>query len=69
MEIVMGCEVATVYVLDAAGYEVVTFDNVKVNGNSGLCAQTGIGADTGVGSGFDLVVDPYDNRGVAELRF
>jgi Ca2+-binding RTX toxin-like protein len=41
MEISLSCDTATVYVLDSAGYEVVTFENVKFKGDSGLCGNAG----------------------------
>lgn len=41
MEISLSCDSATVYVLDAQGYEVVAFHNVKVKGDTGLCANGG----------------------------
>ena len=38
MEIILGCNTATVSVLDSTDYsEVVTFDNINVMGNTGLC--------------------------------
>ena len=37
MEVALTCKTATVYVLDSEGYEVVSFDNVAVAGNTGLC--------------------------------
>jgi hypothetical protein len=38
MEISMGCSSATVSVLDSGFGEVVTFENVPVIGNTGLCS-------------------------------
>jgi hypothetical protein len=39
MEISLSCDSATVHVLDSAGYEVVSFPNVKIKGDSGLCGS------------------------------
>ena len=44
MEIAMECGSATVFILDSAGYEVITFDNVKVAGAVNNC--TGGGSTT-----------------------
>lgn len=41
MEISLACDSATVYVMDSAGYEVVTFENVKFKGDAGLCGNGG----------------------------
>lgn len=41
MAINLSCNSATVYVMDSAGYEVVSFPNVKVKGDSGLCGDSG----------------------------
>ena len=41
MEITLSCNSATVYVMDSAGYEVVSFPNVKVKGDSGQCGDSG----------------------------
>jgi hypothetical protein len=43
MEIVMECGAATVFILDSAGYEVITFDDVKVKGAVNTCATGGTG--------------------------
>ncbi len=37
MEIILGCQTASVSVLGTNYAEVVSFDNVKVMGNTGLC--------------------------------
>ncbi|MEE4175455.1 MAG: hypothetical protein V2I57_14480, partial [Xanthomonadales bacterium] len=37
MEITMSCGYADVYVLDSAGYEVITFNDVKVKGAASNC--------------------------------
>jgi hypothetical protein len=38
MEVVLRCKTASVFVLDSDGFEVAYFDNVKVKGNTGMCA-------------------------------
>jgi len=55
MSITLGCNSATVSVLDSAGYEVVTFDNVKVSGATGACGRGVIGADDRFGSPFGSI--------------
>ena len=37
MEVILGCQTATVSILDSNYTEVVSFDNIKVLGNTGLC--------------------------------
>jgi len=37
MEITLGCQTASVSVLDSNYTEVVYFENIKVMGNTGLC--------------------------------
>jgi hypothetical protein len=37
MEITLGCQTASVSVLDSNYTEVVSFDNIKVMGDTGLC--------------------------------
>lgn len=37
MEISVNCGFADVFVLDSAGYEVITFEDVKVKGATGDC--------------------------------
>lgn len=42
MEVELNCDFATVYVLDSYGYEVATFENVKIKGDTTeLCADSG----------------------------
>jgi hypothetical protein len=50
MEVEMGCTTATVTVLDSASQPVVTFNNVQVIGDTGLCSRgfdAGFRADPG----------------------
>jgi hypothetical protein len=41
MEISLGCQTASVSVLDSNFTEVVSFENIKVMGNTGLCQSNG----------------------------
>ena len=51
MELVLGCETATVSVLDSTDLsEIVTFHNIKVMGDTGLCQSTADEAEFGNGS-------------------
>jgi hypothetical protein len=47
MEITLGCQTASVSVIDANNVEVVSFENINVVGDTGLC-QSG-----NSGSGFN----------------
>ncbi len=37
MEVSVNCGYADVFILDSAGYEVISFENVKVKGATGNC--------------------------------
>jgi len=50
MEIILGCQTATVAVLDSNFTEVVSFNNVRVMGDTGLCDSTSSRATNGSGS-------------------
>jgi hypothetical protein len=52
MEISLGCDTATVSILDANYTEVVSFRNVKVVGDTGLCQSSfdGLGMERGLGN-------------------
>ena len=46
MEVILGCDTATVSVLDSTDYsEVITFNNVKVMGDTGLCQSENDGEE------------------------
>ena len=38
MEVTLDCQTATISILDSNYAEIVTFDNVRVLGNTGLCS-------------------------------
>ena len=52
MEITLGCQTATVSVLDSNFTEVVSFNNVQVMGDTGLCDSNFGGSGYGSGNGF-----------------
>ena len=45
MEVSLRCKTASVMVVDADGYEVAYFDNIKVKGNTGMCNNSSGGYD------------------------
>jgi hypothetical protein len=53
MEVTLGCNSATVSILDAGYAEVVTFEGVPVIGATGYCADEQFAAFDGFGSGGD----------------
>lgn len=65
MEIAMGCGTATVFVLDSAGYDVITFNDVEVKGAANTC---GNGNSSLVGSGAGNAGAPVIFSPVAELK-
>ena len=60
MEVALSCKTATVYVLDSDGYEVVSFENVEVVGDTGLC--DGRGGQLDPADGFNPAPGGYDSR-------
>ena len=54
MEITLGCQTASVTVLDANYAEVVSFDNIPVMGDTGMCDDQSLG--------FEPIFGSKDNR-------
>ena len=46
MEITLGCQTASVTVLDTNYAEVVSFNNIPVLGDTGMCAKNDFGVKT-----------------------
>ena len=59
MEIVMSCGVATVYILDTSGYEVINFDGIEVQGATNTCGGATSFGGAGVSNGIAPIFRPY----------